>query len=413
MCSIYTLEKELNNPAASATDPEASPLLLHGDRDDPDRVFREALDKELERITSFFDFKEPEVYTEVDELLKDQEAFEADQQEQEGQDGSRPPGRRRTLASFSKRRTSIFQDWGLTGFNRNRRASAASQQRLERIDSDDDEDGEDEQGPALKKTQTTDTNGSGRSGSFHGERGGSILVPRKNSEGFEDSSDRALSIAYDAGATLKKRMVSLYVSVCELRSFVQLNKTGFSKVLKKYDKTLDRSLKKKYLAQQIETARAFRPETSDAIGDKIAQIEQIYANQNTQGNIEEAKRMLRLDLREHVVWERNTVWREMIGIERKAQAANLGTRRTLLGGGEREHLQGDDGAESSSKEVDTPIGRYRCPSFLLNSTFYFLVVDIAVFLVLLLVPIMELPEQQNCLAMVAFVSLLWATEVRP
>ena len=30
---------------------------------------------------------------------------------------------------------------------------------------------------------------------------------------------------------------------------------------------------------------------------------------------------------------------------------------------------------------------------------------------LLVVPIMEAPEQQNCLAMVIFVSLLWATEV--
>jgi hypothetical protein len=32
-------------------------------------------------------------------------------------------------------------------------------------------------------------------------------------------------------------------------------------------------------------------------------------------------------------------------------------------------------------------------------------------LILLMVPIMEEPEQQNCLAMVVFVSLLWATEV--
>jgi phosphate transporter len=40
-----------------------------------------------------------------------------------------------------------------------------------------------------------------------------------------------------------------------------------------------------------------------------------------------------------------------------------------------------------------------------------LVACIAIFVVLLVVPIMEKPEQQNCLAMVIFVSLLWATEV--
>lgn len=103
----------------------------------------------------------------------------------------------------------------------------------------------------------------------------------------------------------------------------------------------------------------------------------------------------------------------MIGIERKAQAANLGIRGTILGqenDGKRSRLQGDN-EDSAMKEVQTPVGRYSCPKFLLSSTFWVLLMTIAVFLVLLMVPIMEEPEQQNCLAMVVFVSLLWATEV--
>lgn len=360
----------------------------------------------MEKITSFFELKEPEIYGEVDELLKDQEAFEAEQAEQENQDGSRPPGRRKTLGSV-RRKSSFFQDWG---FKKRRRTSLTSPM-LERIDSDDENDAEDGR-PALRKSKTTDTSGSGRSETFPAGKRNSVNMQRRNSEAFEDVSDRAMSIAYDAGATLKKRMISLYVSLCELRSFCQLNKTGFTKVLKKYDKTLDRNLKKKYVAQHVDPARTFSQETSDAVGEKVTQVEQIYANQNTAGNVEEAKRELRLDLREHVVWERNTVWREMIGIERKAQAANLGIRRTILGGGEEDRKQGDEDNMAASKEVDTPVGRYRCPSFLLHSTFYFLVADLAIFLTLLLVPIMDLPEQQNCLAMVVFVSLLWATEVR-
>ena len=43
----------------------------------------------------------------------------------------------------------------------------------------------------------------------------------------------------------------------------------------------------------------------------------------------------------------NTVWREMIGIERKGQAANLGIRNTMLGGDNDPRLarlQGDDAA---------------------------------------------------------------------
>jgi hypothetical protein len=142
-------------------------------------------------------------------------------------------------------------------------------------------------------------------------------------------------------------------------------------------------------------------------------VEKAYADIVTRGDLEMARRELRLHLREHVVWERNTVWREMIGIERKAQAANLGIRGTILGGDhdpKKARLQGDN-EDSTMKEVQTPVGRYSCPKFLLSSTFWILVMTIAVFAVLLMVPIMEEPEQQNCLALVVFVSLLWATEV--
>jgi len=205
-----------------------------------------------------------------------------------------------------------------------------------------------------------------------------------------------------------------YVQMCELRSFIQLNKTGFTKVLKKYDKIVDRKLKSKYIDEKVMQQYVFKQETMDHISERIEQIEQAYANIYTNGNLDQAKRELRLDLREHVVWERNTVWREMIGIERKAQAANLGIRRTMLGADNDPHnarLQGDDDKTGTLKEVNTPVGRYRCPRFLLQSTFYVLIFVLAVFMVLLILPIMDKPEQQNCLAMVVFVSLLWATEV--
>ncbi|OBT53999.1 hypothetical protein VE04_05452 [Pseudogymnoascus sp. 24MN13] len=42
-----------------------------------------------------------------------------------------------------------------------------------------------------------------------------------------------------------------------------------------------------------------------------------------------------------------------------------------------------------------------------------LLLIISIFILLLIVPIMANPEQQNCLAMLVFVSLLWATEVIP
>jgi hypothetical protein len=37
--------------------------------------------------------------------------------------------------------------------------------------------------------------------------------------------------------------------------------------------------------------------------------------------------------------------------------------------------------------------------------------SLAAFIALLAIPIMDKPEEQNCLALLVFVSLLWATEV--
>jgi hypothetical protein len=144
------------------------------------------------------------------------------------------------------------------------------------------------------------------------------------------------------------------------------------------------------------------------LDENVKKIEKAYADIVTKGDMPLAKRELRLHLREHVVWERNTVWRDMIGIERKAQAANIGVKRTLLGDQDpsQTRLTGDP-----DKELMTRVGRYYCPKWLFSSAFLGLVSVCLIFVILLVVPIMKKPEQQNCLAMLVFVSLLWATEV--
>ncbi|QSS66072.1 SPX domain-containing protein [Histoplasma capsulatum] len=91
----------------------------------------------------------------------------------------------------------------------------------------------------------------------------------------------------------------------------------------------------------------------ELLNGRISGIEKLYAELVTKGDLALSKRELRLHLREHVVWERNTVWREMIGIERKSQAANMGVRRTLLAGDQdplTAQRQGDE-QEPTSKEI--------------------------------------------------------------
>ena len=412
MSRIYQLEKTINQPGTQAPDAEVAPLL---DNDDPDTVFRRNLDQELEKICSFYQLKELEIYGELGDLLKDGETYatEMDGMDMEQMDGvSDHYGR--------QRRGSLFSRFSLSG--RKRRTSTMSASTIEEQGEDSDED-PNERTPMtnsgfLKDRRKTVDVSAGQGQGYEDLRGSRELplTRRKTVQAADDFSenDQALNPLVASNVTLKKRTISLYVSLCELKSFIQLNKTGFSKVLKKYDKTLDRSLKKQYLKDSVEPAYPFRSATIGHIDENIQKIERTFADMATKGDMEAARRELRLHLREHVVWERNTVWREMIGVERKAQAANLGIRRTLLGGDHdpaKARLQGDDHHVGNTKEIETPVGRYRCPTWLFSSTLIWLLVILAVFLVMLLLPIMKKPEQQNCLAMLVFVSLLWATEV--
>ena len=420
---IYQLEQEVHAKSGrarsnSVADPESSPLLPNGDNvKDPDQIFCRKLDDELEKICSFYRLKELEIYGEVDALLNDVEEFESEHAEGEieGEGG----GMRRQSIWARARQQSIFRSFQ---FKRRRTSTMGSSHEGTIPEEDESGDDEDEH-TALNKSQSIDRRPTTRGRDF--ASGAQIgvnddlntsqeLARRRPSVAFNDFGDDALQALYDEGITLKKRVVNLYVNICELRSFIQLNETGFTKVLKKYDKTLDRKLKSKYINANVSPAYPFQSSTMDHLNENLNRVESAYASIVTKNDVEAARQELRLHLREHVVWERNTVWREMIGIERKAQAANLGIRNTMLGqetDPRKSRLQGDDAA-GATKEIQTPLGSTRCPKFLLSGTFWVLVADIAVFAVLLAVPMMDKPEQQNCLALVVFVSLLWATEVR-
>ncbi|EXJ78431.1 hypothetical protein A1O1_08831 [Capronia coronata CBS 617.96] len=415
---IYTLEKQINNPPGEAQDEENTSLL--GGSLDPDPIFKRMLDSELDKVCSFYRLKELEIFGELDQFLKDAEDYKAETQNVNMDD---------VVATEGQRRTSRSQSVFNVPFRRKRRASTMSVSFEEPVQVDDsDSDAEDnaamlKKRPSMKqKSKSAFQTGPDYSGMAESRE--DLRAPdttpsflrRRPSLALElDASDPGqVSALYDTGINIKKRAVSLYVSLCELKSFIQLNQTGFKKATKKYDKVCNRNIRKDYMEKVVNPSYPFQETTLAHLDENIAKVEKVYADVVTKGDQDMARRELRLHLREHVVWERNTVWREMIGIERKTQAANFGIRQTLLGAPDpsQVRLQGDRDT-SETKEIVTPVGRYRCPRWLFSSTFFTLIAILAVFLVLLLVPILKKPEQQNCLAMLVFVSLLWATEVIP
>ena len=417
---IYTLEKQIHHTVQDGQDEEQA-ALLGGQHLDPDTTFQRMLDSELDKVCSFYRLKELEILGEVNELVKDAEEYEQEthgvDMEEVGEAEHRRKGPRSSIV------------FGLP-FRRPRRASTLSASIEEEEEEPADSDSDVEESRALTKKSPTkqrsksawDTGAMHSMANSRDDLRSSTDLPSNDMRRrpsmaltLDNEDPSQLSSLYDSGITLKKRTISLYVSLCELKSFIQLNYTGFKKAAKKYDKVCDRDVRKGYMEKVVDPLYPFRDSTMAQLDANIAKTERIYANVVTKGDIGIARRELRLHLREHVVWERNTVWREMIGIERKAQAANFGIRQTLLGGSHdpsKARRQGDE-HDGGTKEFMTPVGRYRLPKWMVSSAFYTLILIIAIFLLLLFIPIMKKPEQQNCLAMLLFVSLLWATEVIP
>ncbi|KAH8647131.1 SPX domain-containing protein [Xylariales sp. PMI_506] len=397
---IYSLEKTVHQPAHP--DVETRPLLRI---EDPEAVFTRALDVELEKISSFYQIKEKEIIDEVEDLLRDVGAYE------ENGDSS---GSNFDIRSTQPTADHVRQVAG----GRSALSARSTEDGLEDSDSGDDDDDETS---ALNKRRRSSLVGGRRktvpsvmqaSTDLGASTEFTRSVRRASTAAYEDFAE--FGSVFSSVIMIKKRLIGLYVQLCELKSYVQLNKTGFRKVLKKFDKIIDKELRVKYMPSIVEPAYPFRPETIDRLDSYITDLERSYADVVTQGDYELAKKDLRSHLREHVVWERNTVWRDLIGLERRAEGASLG--RGLLGSqndGMKTRLQGDDAPLPQTKEISTPLGRFTCPTWILGTPTLTLFILVAVFVAMLYIPIMELPEQQNCLAMLVFVSLLWATEAIP
>jgi phosphate transporter len=161
------------------------------------------------------------------------------------------------------------------------------------------------------------------------------------------------------------------------------------------------------MKEVVDTTFPFEPVTQERLGNAIQSLVPLYADIATGGNEEGALKQLNAHLREHVVWERNTVWREMIGLERRGWGGAAGS-----GSGKR----GTDvpivqGVSVETKtELNTPVGRFYLPSWL-TSQVVAGVLAMLLFGGLLNAQWFDRVEEQNCLALLAFVTLFWALEV--
>ncbi|KAL7754126.1 low-affinity phosphate transporter [Sorochytrium milnesiophthora] len=193
-----------------------------------------------------------------------------------------------------------------------------------------------------------------------------------------------------------RRIVDMYVCLKDLQDYADLNRTGFSKILKKYDKITGNALRASYLSTVIDVAYPYREENKEKLQERLDETEQYYARLVHSGDHEAALADLKNCLREHITYERNTVWRDMISHERKVLAIGVAK---------------DD--ERRNRVVSAAILGHSFQLPRIESSWVYLVLTTIVFVVLLNVRIFETEEQQNCFAILVFASLSWATEALP
>ncbi|TEB31586.1 SPX-domain-containing protein [Coprinellus micaceus] len=371
---IYQLEKQqVNNEEIVPHDLEAgegSALLGGHDATVTDAVFIPLLDEELRKIVFFYEMQEKEFFEELEEL---EEAV----QKQEEAD--------------------------LTGAGRYTDLSDGE-------DDDDDEDSISRSRPPRgwsARRPTPDPNRRQSISSTGSEPGGApsklqVSHSRKRGTSFSSQNNPEPTIwtarsdyAYDTRLLFKRRITNLYIHFTNLKSYVELNYSGFRKIIKKYDKVTYSELKDRYLHDLVERAHPFTPQAKDRLNHGVNTLIDLYCKCVTRGDRSLAKEQLKLHQRENIAWERDTVWRQMIGRERRGDGLEAFEGATLV-----------KPEEPPVVKVKTPIG----PFMLTKRKIRFLL-SIILFFVLVNIPFVQGKEANNCIAILTFLCI--RKEVEP
>lgn len=214
--------------------------------------------------------------------------------------------------------------------------------------------------------------------------------------------------------TLKKRTTQLYVDLCQLKSFIELNKLGFSKITKKFDKSLNTHIKQELFDNNkfFKYCHIFNHNTIRHLDVKITNLVEVYGSLTGQlDNLPACKAELKSFLREQIVWERNTVWKDMIGLEAKVGDVKA---EANLNNNELFNLEFYQWKLPFNINLGfTQIKYFKLPKFINTSRFYKLFIIIAITAILLGVKTFNDEAQHRCMALLACVALLWATEAIP
>lgn len=344
------------------------------------RAFAAQLLLELSKVTKFFESKYLELSLDYDNLSKDIEKMNiqfAPFGAELGDNGLGGAVLGRRLLRSSARRGSVFEtinhlERKLTRKSSNASAKVGNKSEKNVVESaivsDDEDDSDIDDFEVSKHSLLTDND-------------------------FDETVQKQV--------TLKKKSVLLFISLNELKSFIELNRIGFTKICKKFDKTLNYKIKKEFVTHFISNYPMFQAATINSLSFKINQVVSAYASLAETSN-DAATTELRSYLRDHIVWERNTVWKEMLSLEKKTYNIEPNTQANNL----------DDNILNMEwrnvKFIPFPV-----PESIFTTQIIKLIIIVTVFIILMTVKTFNDPVQGRALAVLVTSALLWATEALP
>jgi len=151
------------------------------------------------------------------------------------------------------------------------------------------------------------------------------------------------------------------------------------------------------MAEVVEKAAPFLPAAREEVAAALVRLTDLYAKCVTGGDVTQAAKQLRVHQREHVVWERDTVWRRMLGRQRFGSADGPAAVAPA---------EDTTAAAQSIGTLPTPVGKVYITRKRIS-----LLVAFLVFIIMLNVPSVDNKEANRCLAILILATILWATEV--
>jgi len=400
---IYTEQRIYAEKLNSAHEQGQPAFTPDEDPENPINVFIEALNKELTKVDSFYTAKEKDLYLQYKVLIEEFDDFEREFPADEPDDGSR----KQIRALLNSLIPNTYHDQEDTETSQVADQAKNTNYLNQKGTSCDAENVLHDSTPLAQSMLSSDA--------FCNSSANAVSESRAAAEEGRLSRKRSLPTLFDEedfkptfleALKMEKRkpLGELFVHLSELKSYIELNRIGFGKALKKFDKVMFVSIKEQFLSTLEQRCYIFRKSTLSKLNTHIGNIVRLYSI-FTAGNLDIAKDQLRSNLREYVVWERNTVWRDMIGMERKSQAAHA----------EKSKL-GEVGYSGSDEKYEIPLGsgrRLLLPRSIFSASTIELVVITLISTILLFHSPFKDRQQKNCFSILVCASLLWATEAIP